>query len=153
MHKPSSVKIFTQIIIKKRNMDVPRADNSVKNRRNLPISNTKPDLYNINDIPSLVKIHWYLLNLSPENEQMDVLRADNSVKIWQNLLISNQKQISTISMHKPSLLKILDITLSSGNENTDRRTGGRTTDRRTDGHTDGQPTWYHNTPPLTCGGV
>ena len=29
-------------------MGVSRADNSVKNRRNLPISNPKPDLHNIN---------------------------------------------------------------------------------------------------------
>ena len=29
-------------------MDVSQADNSVKNRRNLPISNPKPDLHNIN---------------------------------------------------------------------------------------------------------
>ena len=29
-------------------MDVPRADNFVKNWQNLPISNPKPDLYNIN---------------------------------------------------------------------------------------------------------
>ena len=29
-------------------MGVSRADNSIKNRRNLPISNHKPDLHNIN---------------------------------------------------------------------------------------------------------
>ena len=29
-------------------MGLSRADNSVKNRRNLPISNPKPDLHNIN---------------------------------------------------------------------------------------------------------
>ena len=29
-------------------MDLSRADNSVKNWRNLPIYNPKPDLYNIN---------------------------------------------------------------------------------------------------------
>ena len=33
-------------------------------------------------ILSLVKIHWYLLKLSPGNENMDVLQADNSVKNW-----------------------------------------------------------------------
>ena len=33
---------------RKENMGVSRADNSVKNWRNLPISNPKPNLHNIN---------------------------------------------------------------------------------------------------------
>ena len=53
----------------------------------LPISNLKADLHNINamHIPSLVKIHWYVLKLSSRNENTD------SVKNWRNLPISNPK--------------------------------------------------------------
>ena len=40
---------------------------------------------------SLVKIQWFVLNLSSKNENMDMSRADNSVKNWQNLPISNPK--------------------------------------------------------------
>ena len=46
-----------------------RADNSVNIWRNLPISNPKPDLHNINAQTKLVKIHWCLLKLSSENEK------------------------------------------------------------------------------------
>ena len=42
-------------------------------------------------IPSLVKIHWYLLKLSSRNEKSDMSQADKSVKTWQNLPISNFK--------------------------------------------------------------
>ena len=63
-------------------MGVSRADNYVKIGRNLPISNTKSDLLNVNKyIASLVKIPCYLLKLSSGNENMGVSWADNSVKI------------------------------------------------------------------------
>ena len=42
-------------------------------------------------IPSLAKIHQYLLKLSSGNENMDMSRADNAIKNWQNLPISNPK--------------------------------------------------------------
>ena len=42
-------------------------------------------------IPSLAKIHQYLLKLSSENENMGMSPADNSIKNWQNLPISNPK--------------------------------------------------------------
>ena len=48
-----------------------RVDNSVKNWRNLPISNPKPDLYNINVHIKFVEIHWNFLKLSSGNENMD----------------------------------------------------------------------------------
>ena len=59
----------------------------------LPISNVKADLHIINavHIPSLVKIHWYLVKLSSRNENTDMSQADNSVKNWRNLPISNPK--------------------------------------------------------------
>ena len=68
-----------------------RADNSVKNRRTLSISN--PDQISIISmhISSLLKSHWYLLKLSSVDENKDVLRTDNSVGYWRNLPISNSK--------------------------------------------------------------
>ena len=75
-----------------------QADNCVKVWPNLPISNTKPDLVNVNIyIASLVKIPCYLLKLSSGNENMGVAQAENSVIIWRNLPISN---------HKPDFLNV-----------------------------------------------
>ena len=51
MHVPSLVKIpwhLHKILSGNENIGVSRADNSVKILRNLPISNPKPDLHNIN---------------------------------------------------------------------------------------------------------
>ena len=52
MHVPSvwlkSLDIYSSYRPENENMGVSRADNSVKTWRNLPISNPKPDLYNIN---------------------------------------------------------------------------------------------------------
>ena len=73
-------------------MGMSQEDNSVKIWRNLPISDSKTDLFNVNIyIASLVKIPCYSLKLSFGNENMGVSRADNSVKIWRNLPISNPK--------------------------------------------------------------
>ena len=64
------------------NMGASHADNSVKIRGNLPISNSKPNLLNVFIyIASLVKIPCYLLMISSGNKNMGVSRADNSVKI------------------------------------------------------------------------
>ena len=48
-------------------------------------------IFTIYHTPSLLKIHWYLLKLSSENENTDVRWADNSFKNWWNLPISNPK--------------------------------------------------------------
>ena len=51
MHVASLIKIpcyLLNLSSGNENMGVSRADNSGKNGRNLPISNPKPDLYNIN---------------------------------------------------------------------------------------------------------
>ena len=73
-------------------MGVSRADNSVNILRNLPISNPKPDLLNVNAYSKFDENPFcYLLKLSSWNENMGVSRADNSVKIWRNLPISNPK--------------------------------------------------------------
>ena len=94
MHIASLVKILCYLLklsSGNQNMGVSRADNSVKIRRKLPISNP----YQISLLSiytaSLVKIPCYLLQLSSGNENMGVSQADNSLKFWQNLPISNPK--------------------------------------------------------------
>ena len=52
MHIPSLVKIYWRLLklsSRNENMDVYRVDNSVRIWQNLPISNPKPDLHNINE--------------------------------------------------------------------------------------------------------
>ena len=83
MHIASLVKrpcYLLKLSARNENMGVSRAD-SVKIRRNLPISNSKPDLLNVNTDSKFVKIPCYLLKLSSGNENMGVSRADNSVNI------------------------------------------------------------------------
>ena len=88
----------------------------------LPISNLKAELHNINamHIPSLVKIHWYLLKLSSRNEQTCHGQITLS-KIDEICPSAIPNEIFTISMHTPSLVKIHWhlLKLSSGNENSD----------------------------------
>ena len=51
MHIASLVKrpcYLLKLLSRNENMGMSRADNSVKIRRNLPISNSKPDLLNVN---------------------------------------------------------------------------------------------------------
>ena len=151
MRIPSLVKIYwclLKLSSGNENTGVSLADNSVKIWRNLPISNSKPDLLNAMHIASLVKIPCYLLKLWSGNENMGVSRADYSVKKWRNL---------PISIPKPDLYNINARTKFGENplmftcyhpETKNGRTDGRTTD----GRTHGRPTWNHNT-PLLCGGV
>ena len=68
-----------------------RADNSVKNRRNLPNSNPKPDLLNINACTKFGLNPLTLTQLSSGNENLSESRADNSIKIGWNLPTSNPK--------------------------------------------------------------
>ena len=74
-------------------MGVSRADNSVKIWRNLPISNPKPDLLNVNADSKFDENPLLFTKLSSGNKNMGVSRADNSVKIWRNLPISNRKPV------------------------------------------------------------
>ena len=67
---------------------MPRADNSVKHWQNLPTSNPKSDLLNINTCTKFVK-SLDIYTLLSGNENMGMYRTDNSVKIWRNLRISN----------------------------------------------------------------
>ena len=93
MHIASLVKIpcyLLKLSSGNENMGMYRADNSVKIWRNLPITNPKPDLFNVNAYSKL----------SSGNENMGVSRADNSVKNWRNLPISNPKPyIHNINAH------------------------------------------------------
>ena len=77
-------------------MGVFRADNSVNILRNLPISNSKSDLLNVNayskfDESPLLVTRVIIRKRKYGNETMGVSRADNSVKIPRNLPISNPK--------------------------------------------------------------
>ena len=62
---------------------MPRADNSVKIDEICPWAILKQIyMYLISmHVPSIIKIPWYLLKLSPGNENIGVSRADTSIKI------------------------------------------------------------------------
>ena len=62
-----------------------------KNGRNSTVAIPKQKSTITMHIPSLVKIHLYLLKLSSRNENMDLSQADNSVKNWRYLPINNPK--------------------------------------------------------------
>ena len=87
-------------------MGVSRADNSVNISQNLPISNPKPDLLNVNHIASLMKIPCYLLKLSSGNKNMGVSWVDNSIKFDEICPLAIPNQICLMSMHTASLVKI-----------------------------------------------
>ena len=61
-------------------MGVSQADNAIKNQPNLPISNSIPDLLNVNIYSKFGKFLCYLLKLSSGNKNMGVSQADNSIK-------------------------------------------------------------------------
>ena len=78
-------------------MDVLWADNSVQN---LPISNPKPDLRNINAHTKFGENPLIFTNYRLETKNMDVSRADHPVKNGQNLPISNPKpDLHNINVH------------------------------------------------------
>ena len=104
----------------------------------------------------LVKILWHLHKLSSRNENMGVSWADNSVKIWRNWSISNPKSnLHNINAHtKFGETPLMFTPVIIRKRNMDRRTDVRMAyNWRADGQTHGRPTWNHNTPPLSCGGV
>ena len=83
-------------------------------------------------IPSLVKIHWYLLKLPSINENTDLSRADNSVKNWRNLLINNPKpNLYNINTHNEFCENPLIFTQVIVWKRIYRQSDGRTTDWRT----------------------
>ena len=78
-----SVEIYSLLSWNK-NMDVSWADNSVKNWRNLPISNLKPDLHNSN----VHTVWWKSIDSYSIYHPETWMQAANS---WWNLPISNPK--------------------------------------------------------------
>ena len=95
---------------------------------------------------SLVKIPWHLHKLLSGNKNMVMSWADNSVKIRRNLAISNPKPNLTIYQ---VWWKSIDVYTSYHLETK----YGWTYHWWTDGLTHWRPTWNHNTPPPSCGGV
>ena len=75
---------------KNENIDVSRADNSVKIWRNLPISNPKPDLLNVNAYSKLDENPLLFTQVIIRKQKYGRI-SGNSVKIWRNFPISNPK--------------------------------------------------------------
>ena len=96
------------------------AYNSVTNWWNLPMSNPKPDLHNIN---AHIKFGENPFTCCcPETKVQDVLHADNSVKNCQNLPISNPKaHFHNVNAHTKFSWKSIDI-YCSYDPKTKRRT-------------------------------
>ena len=120
-------------------MGVSRADTSVKNWQNLPISNPKPDLHNtiahtkFGENPLVIYSSY-----SPEMKIWVCLGQITPSKIDAICPLAIPNQISTIWMQIPSLVKIYWSLhkLSSGNE---KQTDGRwRMDGQTSGLTDDQ---------------
>ena len=106
-----NVKLYYRAII------VSRADNSVKDRRNLPITLIPMR------VSSLVKIPWHLL-VNVWKRKYGRVSTDNCVKICP-LAIPNQSVITLT--HKPSLVKIhWCLLVNIRKRNTDGLTDGRT---------------------------
>ena len=85
-------------------------------------------------VPSLVKIHWYLLKLSAGNKNLGLSRADNYIKIWQNLPICNPKpDLHNTNAHtKFGENPLLFTQVIIRKQKTDGLTDGRLRDRHTD---------------------
>ena len=134
-----------------------QADNSVKNWRNFPISNSLQYL-------CTHKVWWksiaFLLKLSSRDEKWGTyLGQINAVKKWRNMPIKNPKpDLHNINAHAQVWWKIHWhlLMLSSVNENTDGWTYWRTDTRTANviptsvGR--GYQKWNDNTPPLSCKG-
>ena len=152
MHIPSLVKIHWYYwsnhldLESSENMDMSWADNSVKNWRYLPISDSKPGLHNINAHTVWWKSIDIYLSYCLEMKIQMCHGPITLSKIDEICPLSIPNQICTISTYTPSWVQIhwYLLNLWSRNENTDWQT---------DGWTNWQPMWYHNTPLLSCGGV
>ena len=118
------------------NMDVSRADNSVKIWWNLPISNPKPDLFNVNAYNKFDEnpLLYVFTQVIIRKRDMGMSQADNSVKNWWNLPISNPKpdlhNINAKFGENPLMFTQVIIWK--------RKTDGWTDVRQTDGLTDNQ---------------
>ena len=87
-------------------MDNLQADNTVKNLQNLPISNPRPDLQNINAHTKFGENPLKFIKLSSRNEIWTCPQQIILSKIAEICPLAIQNQISTTSIHTPSLVKI-----------------------------------------------
>ena len=87
-------------------MGVSRADNSVKIWRNLPISNPKPDLLNVNAYSKFGENPLLFTQVIVQKQKYGRVSGRNLSKIDEIHPLAIPIQISTISMHIPSLMKI-----------------------------------------------
>ena len=115
-----------------------RTDNSVKHWRNLPFSIPKQISLMSMYVPSLVKIPWHLLKLSPGTENIGVSRGDNRQKLTKLAHLQSQTRSSQYQYTYQVWWKSINVYSSYHPETKYWRTDGRTTDGRLDGHTDVQ---------------
>ena len=98
------------------------ADNSVTNRRYLPISNPKPDLHNINAHIKYGENQMRCTHVMVLKRNKWMCRGQIIVKIDEICRLAILNQIHLISMHLSSFVKIhwkSILKLPSGNENMD----------------------------------
>ena len=104
----------------------------IKNSRNLPISNPKLDLHNINAHGKLRENLLIFTEVISVNTNTDVSRAENFVKNWRNLPISNPK----LDLHNINVrTKFGENPFIFTQVITRKRKYGRMYDRRPDGRT------------------
>ena len=123
---------------------------TVKIWHNLPISNLKPDLHNINAHTKFGENPLMFTGYHLETKIWACLRQITPSKFNKNCPLAIPNQISTISAHNKFGENPLMFThVIIRKQNTDRQMD----DWRTDGQTHGCTTWNHNILPLKCGGV
>ena len=110
---------------------------TVKNGRNLRISDPKLDLLNTNACAKFGLNTLTFTEVIARKQKYWLSLAEYSVKIWRNCPLTIPDQNSTISMHIPSLVKIYWCLLIIWQiiirkRNTDRRTYDWRTYRQTD---------------------
>ena len=87
-------------------MGVSRADNSVNILRNLPISNPKPDLLNINAHSKIDENPIIYSSYHPETKIWACLEQITPSKFDEICPLAIPNQLSLMSMHIASLVKI-----------------------------------------------
>ena len=135
-HQVSWKSIDIYLSSRNENTDLTRADNTVKNWLNLPTNNPKPDLHNINAHTKF---------------------GDNPLTFTQ-VIVRKRKYGRTDFPTFRHLLGIFHVRKIPNSKlkvptSSLRNKGNSVKKYPTCARTHGQPTWYHNTPPLSCGGV
>ena len=132
---PSLVKIPWYLLLSSGNENM----GIVSGRHNLPISNPKPDLHNINAHTKFGENPLMFTQVIIRTWKLGVSQENNSLKFDEICPLALPNQISTILMHIPSLVKIHWQLLKLSSEMKYTWTDVQLTDRRTDErHTDVQ---------------